>query len=76
MAEVSLKYEDNVEGKFFVDKSCIDCGLCSEIAPANFCHSKNQDHDIVYKQPDSEEEEESCLEAFDNCPVEAIGIEE
>lgn len=67
-------YSDNIAGKFFVDKSCIDCGLCSEIAPSNFCRSKQQDHDIVYKQPASEPEKQECMEAFDACPVEAIGI--
>jgi ferredoxin len=75
MASLNQRYSDNIQGKFYVDRSCIDCGLCSEIAPDNFCRSKQQDHDIVYKQPCNEEEEENCMEAFDACPVEAIGIE-
>ena len=74
MADLSQRYEDNIEGKFFVDKSCIDCGLCSEIAPNNFCHSDKKDHDIVYKQPNNEQEELDCLDALETCPVEAIGI--
>ena len=41
------RYQDNVVGKYYVDYDCIDCGLCSEIAPQNFCHSLNQDHDVV-----------------------------
>ena len=76
MAELNQKYPDNIKGKFFVDKSCIDCGLCSEIAPNNFCRSEQQDHDIVYKQPNSQNEEQNCIEAFDSCPVEAIGIDD
>ena len=74
MAELEQRYEDNVEGKFFVDKSCIDCGLCSEVASNNFCRSHKEDHDIVYKQPINEQERIECLEALENCPVEAIGI--
>ena len=75
MAETSQRYQDNVAGKFYVDKSCIDCGLCSEIAPSNFCRSKQQDHDVVYKQPSTNLEEQECIQAFDNCPVEAIGLD-
>ncbi len=67
------RYEDNVAGKYYVDHDCIDCGLCSEISPQNFCHSLAQDHDIVYKQPTNLEEENACQEAYESCPVEAIG---
>ena len=73
MADPSLSYQDNVSGRFYVDQDCINCGLCSELAPANFCNSKDKDHDIVYKQPSTEEELQSCQEAADSCPVEAIG---
>ena len=66
-------YADNVSGKYYVDYDCIDCGLCSEIASQNFRHSLNQDHDMVYKQPTNPEEENACQEAYDSCPVEAIG---
>ena len=32
MAEKENKYEDNAEGKFYVDEECIDCNLCRETA--------------------------------------------
>lgn len=73
MAEIQLIYKDNVVGKFYVDQSCINCGLCSKIATNNFCHSQEQDHDIVYKQPTTEQEIADCIDAFESCPVEAIG---
>jgi len=47
--------------------------VCSDCAPDNFRVSDDEDHDIVYKQPENEEELEQCYEAMENCPVEAIG---
>lgn len=73
MAEKENKYEDNVKGKFYVDKQCILCSLCHELAPANFKESDAGDHDHVFKQPENDEEEKLCLEAMQQCPVEAIG---
>lgn len=82
MAEREEKWEDNVLGpvtisgqtvNFYVDKECILCSVCSDAAPNNFRMSDDEDHDICYKQPDSEDELEQCYEALENCPVEAIG---
>ena len=75
-------WEDNVGGfseigskkvSFYVDMECILCSVCSDAAPANFRMSDEEDHDICYKQPENEEELEQCMEAMENCPVEAIG---
>jgi glutamate synthase (NADPH/NADH) small chain len=38
-----------------------------------FRMSDAEDHDICYKQPETEEELRACYEAMENCPVEAIG---
>ena len=82
MADRNDKYEDNVGGttvingkkySFYVDRECILCSVCSDCAPDNFCVSDDDDHDIVYKQPENEDELEQCYEAMENCPVEAIG---
>ncbi len=73
VADISLKWPDNVPGKYYVDEECIDCSLCSEIAPDNFKINEEEGHDYVYKQPGTEEEEELCIEAMESCPVEAIG---
>lgn len=73
MADPNNKYPDNVPGKFYVDTQCILCSLCHEIAPNNFKEADSGDHDTVYKQPSSPEEEKLCLEAMQQCPVEAIG---
>jgi len=73
MADPNDKWKDNAVGKWYVDKQCILCSLCSELAPNNFKEAEAGDHDFVYKQPEGEEEEKGCQEAMEQCPVEAIG---
>jgi ferredoxin len=73
MADKSSKYEDNVPGKYYVDKECIDCDLCNELAPNNFGTAEADDHSCVTKQPETPEEEEQCIEAMEGCPVDCIG---
>ena len=73
MADIQLKYEDNVAGRYFVDEECIDCDLCRETAPTCFTRNEDDGYSFVFKQPGDEEEEELCKEAMENCPVEAIG---
>ena len=72
MAEKENKYEDNVDGKFYVDDECIDCNLCRETAPDNFADHEDG-YSYVYKQPENDDEEQDCKTAMENCPVEAIG---
>lgn len=73
MADKKDKHSDNVPGRFYVDKECIFCHVCAQAAPLNFKSSDKGTHDIVYKQPDNEDEEDECLDAMDQCPVYAIG---
>ena len=72
MATKEDKYEDNVNGKYYVDTECIDCNLCREISPENFTNHEDG-YSYVYKQPEDGEEEEMCKNAMEFCPVEAIG---
>lgn len=73
MADVEAKFEENVEGAYYVDENCIACGLCPDEAPGNFTMSDDESHAYVYKQPEDDEEEEACEAALASCPVEAIG---
>ena len=82
MADPENIWHDNVGGNatikgkkvsFYVDMECILCSVCSDAAPNNFRMSDDEDHDICYKQPENDEEYAECLEAMENCPVEAIG---
>ena len=73
MAEWKNRWGDNVPGKFYVDKECILCSVCSDAAPNNFRMSDDEDHDVVFKQPANPNELAQAYEAMENCPVEAIG---
>ena len=73
MADVDDKYEENAEGKYYVDSQCIDCDVCRETAPNNFTRDDDGGYSYVNKQPANEEEEDQCAEAMEACPVEAIG---
>ena len=73
MADKEDKFPDNVPGKYYVDRECIFCNVSAAAAPKNFKISDDGTHDVVYKQPENEEEEDECQEAMDMCPVYAIG---
>ena len=73
MANVAEKWEDNVPGPYYVDKSCIFCNLCMEVAPTIFKEADSGDHDIVMKQPETPEEVTQTKDAIEQCPVTAIG---
>lgn len=73
MASVEDKYEENVEGSFYVDSQCIACGVCPAEAPGNFTMSDDNTHAYVYEQPNEEAEEQACISAMESCPVDAIG---
>jgi ferredoxin len=73
MAYLKDKLRDNVPGKFYVDSQCIDCDVCRDTSPANFRRHAENGYSYVYKQPETEGEFSLCKEAFDACPVEAIG---
>ena len=74
MAERSKKVAENVDGRFYVDETCIDCELCRETAPANFSlNAKGKRYSFVTRQPESPAEQAACLAAMEECPVEAIG---
>lgn len=72
MADKADKWPDNIPGKFYVDRVCIDCDTCGDIAPNHF--RRNEDgYYYVYRQPSSEKEADACNEAMWACPGQAIG---
>ena len=56
------------------EETCIGCGLCAETCPEVF--EMNDDKALVKVNPVPENVQETCKEAAENCPVEAIKIEE
>lgn len=71
MALISLRREENVEGDFFVDSTCIDCDLCRQIAPATFRSAGEMS--AVHHQPVTKEAEFAALKALVACPTSSIG---
>ena len=70
MARVDLRNDANVDGDWFVDTRCIDCGTCREIAPALFV--SHYDASVVARQPDQSDEFDAWL-AAQACPTSSIG---
>ncbi len=73
MAEIEDKLPENVPGRFYVDRNCIDCDVCRDTSPKNFTREDENGYSYVYWQPATPEELELCEEAMNICPVEAIG---
>lgn len=74
MADKAQRLAHNIPGDFFVDRTCIDCDQCREIAPASFRDAGGEAS--VYRQPDSPGELRRALMALVTCPVGAIGAEQ
>jgi ferredoxin len=55
--------------------ACVSCGLCESICSEVF---KMNDNDIaeVITDPVPSEAEDTCREAAEGCPVDAISLEE
>jgi glyoxylase-like metal-dependent hydrolase (beta-lactamase superfamily II)/ferredoxin len=73
MAEIAKRLAANVDGEFFVDSSCIDCGTCRQVAPASF--AEGRDASYVYRQPADEAQAHRARMALVACPVAAIGTQ-
>jgi glyoxylase-like metal-dependent hydrolase (beta-lactamase superfamily II)/ferredoxin len=71
MADPNKAVEQNVEGKFFVDTTCINCDTCRQLAPHNFRDAG--DYSSVFQQPTNQEEERESYQALLSCPTGSIG---
>ncbi|MBA2731759.1 MAG: MBL fold metallo-hydrolase, partial [Acidobacteria bacterium] len=71
MANIAHRLQENVEGDFYVDSTCIDCDACRQIAPTIF--RDHGDQSSVYQQPETEEETRRALMAIVACPTSSIG---
>ena len=72
----SKKLPNNVPGKFHTTEECDGCAYCAAVAPENFEFDKPTNTYFIARQPADPEEEESVLEAKEDCPVDAIRVEE
>jgi len=75
VADKTEKYVDNAEGPFYVDKTCIDCDACRQMAPDNFARNEEGGYSFLIRQPENETEAEQCVDAMEGCPVGSIGAD-
>ena len=73
MAEKELRWKENVEGQYYVDENCIASKYCVGVAPAHFKMSEDGHHAYIYRQPENDAEKAAVRDAFNGCPVNAIG---
>ncbi len=73
MANKNDRHSENVAGAWYVDSSCIICGMCPEYAPETFRFSNDGVQSIVFRQPVTEAELAAAAEAKEGCPTESIG---
>ncbi len=73
MADKSRRFEDNAPGRYYVDRDCVLCTTCFELAPAFFALSADETHRFVARQPGTPAEEALVREAMDGCPMGAVG---
>jgi glyoxylase-like metal-dependent hydrolase (beta-lactamase superfamily II)/ferredoxin len=73
MARLADRLPDNVEGEFYVDRSCIDCAVCRNVASGSFSRSRRSDASVVFRQPSSSEESLRARMALVACPTSSIG---
>lgn len=71
MAKIAERRPENIEGNFFVDKTCIDCDTCRWMAPDVFTRVGEQS--AVFHQPTNEQERKKALQALLSCPTSSIG---
>jgi glyoxylase-like metal-dependent hydrolase (beta-lactamase superfamily II)/ferredoxin len=71
MAKLAERLPENVPGDFYVDRTCIDCATCRQMAPQVFA----QGHGFSYvaRQPGDAAAESRALKALVACPTGSIG---
>jgi ferredoxin len=71
MAQLSQRRPQNVEGEFYVDRTCIDCDTCRWMAPEIYFREGTQS--AVHHQPSNEIERLRAMQALLACPTASIG---
>jgi glyoxylase-like metal-dependent hydrolase (beta-lactamase superfamily II)/ferredoxin len=73
MARLAERLAENADGDLYVDRSCIDCETCRQIAPAVFGRDDAAGQSIVRAQPANAADERRALMALVACPTASIG---
>jgi glyoxylase-like metal-dependent hydrolase (beta-lactamase superfamily II)/ferredoxin len=73
VAQVRERLPENVAGEFFVDRTCIDCGTCRQVAPGVYTSQDSAtEQSYVYRQPEPGGELRALM-ALVACPTASIG---
>ncbi len=72
MARIDQRDPRNVDGPWFVDTRCIDCGTCRDLVPELFSGAAG-DQSIVSAQPAGAAGERRAWLAAEACPTQSIG---
>ncbi|MCF6227236.1 MAG: ferredoxin [Planctomycetes bacterium] len=72
LEDIEDRWEDNAPGIYYVDKSCVYCGLSQILAPNNFAINDSEMHSYVMQQPNTPAEFEACEDARGQCPAQSI----
>lgn len=70
MANIKNKRNQNVDGNFYVDQTCIDCGTCYWMAPQVFEEISGMSAVVSQPEPKSEQR---AMQALFSCPTNSIG---
>ncbi len=74
MADPKQRLSTNVEGDFYVDSTCIDCGTCRWMAPDVF--DRADSYSRVHRQPTDDITTLASLRSLVACPTGSIGTTE
>jgi glyoxylase-like metal-dependent hydrolase (beta-lactamase superfamily II)/ferredoxin len=73
MARAADRLPENAPGEFYVDRSCIDCDTCRQLAPSVFVRADGPEQSVVGHQPVGEAERRRAALALVACPTSSIG---
>ncbi|WP_437731061.1 MBL fold metallo-hydrolase [Sorangium sp. So ce1335] len=73
MARPEDRLPENAPGDYFVDRSCIDCDTCRQIAPSLFARAPAVERSVVARQPATPDEHLRAAMALVSCPTASIG---
>jgi len=71
VARIGDRHPGNAAGEWYVDRRCIDCGACRQLAPDVFVAA--QDQSLVGRQPGHDDDERAAWRASVACPTQSIG---
>ena len=74
MARLEDRLARNVDGPFYVDRSCIDCETCRLVDPRTFGRDDDVGMSIVHAQPSNDAEALRAAMALVACPTSSIGV--